>query len=234
MDRIPIILLNRHRILPHGCHPRHMSHLPGVRLRDTPHLGRLVHRDARLPRRLVPLVCIAPRLTLILVMKLQTQPLVDPPGDEADALALVVEPGVDAVAPVALAFVGVVVCDGAGEFGGGWFGSFALFGDEAVFAGFDVVVGYVAVVRGLVPDVVARDGFAGGLAGDGDVFAFGVGLLDGVAGSWAGAAVYAVAFDGVGGGEGEGCCLEEEGEEGELHFGVGGGRFGGLLGVDGF
>lgn len=45
----------------------------------------------------------------------------------------------------------------------------APLGDIAVGAGLDIVVGYVAAVRGLVPDIVAIDTSAGGLAADRDI-----------------------------------------------------------------
>lgn len=74
-------------------------------------------------------------------------------------------------------------------------------------AGLHIVVRDVAAVGCFVPEVVALDGFADGLAGHFDVVAFGVGLDDFVACCGAGATVDGVAADGVGGDEG--------GEEGE-------------------
>lgn len=221
MLRLPIILLHLNRIPPHPHNPRHMAPTSGIRMRNTPHLRRRIHHHARLFRRLVPFIRNAPFLPLVPIRELDAQPFINPPCYEADAFASVVMPGVDAVAFVAFSFVGVVVFDRAREvfFGRGG-GCFAFGGDEAVCAGFDVVVGYVAVVGGFVPDGVAVYGFACCLAGEGYVFALWVGLFDGVGGSWAGAAVYVVGFDGVGGGEGEGGCLEEGGEEEDLHFEV--------------
>ena len=83
----------------------------------------------------------------------------------------------------------------------------ALARDVAVFARLHVVVGDVAAIGCLVPDVVAEHVGAGGLAGDLDVVALRVGLDDLVAGAWAGAAVHGGTGDGVrtdGGYEGKG------------------------------
>lgn len=76
-------------------------------------------------------------------------------------------------------------------------------------ARFHIVVRDVAAISCFVPEVVALDSFANGLAGDFDIVAFGVGLDDFVTCCGAGATVDGVAADGVGGDEG---CEDGEGE----------------------
>lgn len=71
-------------------------------------------------------------------------------------------------------------------------------GDIAAAPGSDIVVGNIAVVGGLVPDFIALDGGAGGLAGDCNIRSLLVALDYRVRGSWAGAAVDDVAGDGIG------------------------------------
>jgi len=81
------------------------------------HLGRLIHLQPRLSRRLVPAVSVPKMLPLVLVLEFLVQHVVDAPGDEGGALAFVEVPFVDAAAGAG-GFVGVVVC-AAGEGGGG-------------------------------------------------------------------------------------------------------------------
>ncbi len=83
-------------------------------------------------------------------------------------------------------------------------------------AGLDVVVGDVAAVGGLVPERVAIDAGAWGLAGDLDVGTLLVGLDDLVAGAGTRAAVEGVGLDWVGAHHGHG-GHEGENEERELH-----------------
>jgi hypothetical protein len=94
-------------------------------------------------------------------------------------------------------------------------GATALVRDIAVAARLDVVVGHVAAIGRLVPDAVALHVGAGRLAGDLDVGALAVGLLDAVVGAGPGAAVDRVAGDEVraGGSQGGG----ESGDGEELH-----------------
>jgi hypothetical protein len=143
-------------------------------------------------------------LVVVVVFTLQGQGLT----------ALVVVPRVDAAA---LALVRVVVSHGAWDAGGAAAARWALGGDEAVDACLDVVVGHVAAILCLVPDVVALDRGACGLADDFDVRALCIRLLDWVVGARAGAAVDSGARDGVGAREADGHSLEESGEDGDLH-----------------
>ena len=83
-------------------------------------------------------------------------------------------------------------------------------------AGLDVVVGDVAAIRGLVPECVAFDACARGLAGDLDIGALLVCLHDFVAGSGTGAAVERVRFDGVRADHGH-SGHKTESDERELH-----------------
>lgn len=94
----------------------------------------------------------------------------------------------------------------------------ALLGNIAVGARLDVVVGDVAPVLGLDPEVVAVDAGAFGLARDLDVGALLVGLDDLVAGARAAAAVERVGLDGVGADRWEDGGREGEGDQGDLHF----------------
>jgi len=83
--------------------------------------------------------------------------------------------------------------------------------DEGRGTGLDVVVGNIAVVDGLIPDIVAVDGFTLGLASNGDRGCLGslVGLDDLGLTVGLGAAV-----EGVGLGDGEGLCCESAGKKG--------------------
>lgn len=74
----------------------------------------------------------------------------------------------------------------------------ALLGDVAGTSGLDVVVGDVAAVGSLVPDVVSVDISAVGLTGDGNVESFLVALDNRVGGTRTRATVHTVAGDGVG------------------------------------
>lgn len=91
-----------------------------------------------------------------------------------------------------------------------------MLGNVAAGTGLDIVVAHVAAVRGLVPELVAVDVGAGGLAGDAEVGSALVGLDDAVAGARTGAAVEIVSVDGIGAGQGQGNGCGE-GEEREVH-----------------
>lgn len=197
-------LLDGDGVALHSRDPRDMPRLPGIGLRNAPWHRLVVDFDADLASGLVPGVGIAPRGSLVLVHEVDVEAIVDAPRDETSALARVVVPAVDVAAGAGP--VWVVVLDGAvaggaaagwGRRGGDRVGV-ALGLDVLARAGLYVVVGDVAAVGGEIPDSVAADASAGGLAGDGHGVALGVGLLDGVVCARTGAAVDDAPSDGVG------------------------------------
>ena len=98
-----------------------------IRLRNRILLGLLVNlHPGGLARCFVPQVGVTPVLSFIHVGEFDIEDLVDAPGDEAYALALVEVPAVDPVGAGALVFVGIVV---ARAFGDGGLGSLRLDGE---------------------------------------------------------------------------------------------------------
>ena len=216
-----IVLLHGDAVARDGRDPSDVAVVAGVGLGDGAGDGLAVDGDAGLLGGGVPGVGVAPGGALVAVGEVDAEAVVDAPGDEAGALALVVVPLVDAAA---LARVGVVVLGRAGDFpvaaaAAVVAASIALVGHEAIAAGPDVEVGDVAAVGGLVPDVVAEDVRAGGLAGDVHVLVFRIALLDVGVDVRARATGYGVMGNGEGahkgGGQGEG----EGSNRGELHGG---------------
>lgn len=196
-----VVLLDSHRIARDFSNPSDVSSRPSIALRDASRDGLVIYTDASLARSLVPRIGITPCSALVLVVEVDTEALIDAPGDKAGALALEVVPF---VGRAALALVRVIVRDGAGDLAAAATatGAAALGLHVPVGAGLDVVVGDVAAVGGFVPDAVSADDGAFALAADCDAVAFLVGFLHGVAGAGAGATVDGCAGDGVG----EGAC----------------------------
>lgn len=90
-------------------------------------------------------------------------------------------------------------------------------GDIALTTSFEIVVGYITVVGGLVPDVVAENISTRGLAGDLDVLASLVCLHRCIAGSRSRATIDIVTGDGVGTDSCNGCREGEGNQRGDMH-----------------
>lgn len=112
---------NLFSVLRHALHPSHVPQArPAlVRLRDGAFLRRLVDLDSGFPSSIVPEIGVAPVLAFVLVGEFDLLYVVDAPGDEAGALALVKVPRVDVVFGVAGVFVRVVVPCAGDELAGG-------------------------------------------------------------------------------------------------------------------
>jgi hypothetical protein len=212
----PVVLLNDNRVSVHRRDPGDMPIRPSIGLSDSTRFGGAVDRDAGSSGSVIPGVRVAPGGALVSVGKMDTETLVDALCDERGALALVVVPLVDAAAGV----VNVVVFAGSGNLARR-LRARALAGHEAVLAGLDIVVGHIAAVRGLVPDVVAVDVVAVGLAGELDVGGPGVGFDD-----RAGSRGLRTAVERVGVGQGIRCGRDqsygggqkrERSDDGKLH-----------------
>lgn len=106
----PVVLLNVDVAPRYPRHPGDMPVRARVRLRDRACLGCVVDGSARLTRRGVPEVRVAPVRALVLVVEVDSQLAVHAECDEAGALALVVVPGIDATAAPC---VGIVVRHGS-------------------------------------------------------------------------------------------------------------------------
>ena len=114
-----VILLNRHTAPRNALHPSNMSIVASIRLRNRARLWRAVDGDAGRARGLVPAVCVAPVVALVLVGEVDALAVVDAVGDKAGALALVEVPGVDAAAAAAVRVVVGAGGEGVGcVFGG--------------------------------------------------------------------------------------------------------------------
>ena len=191
-----VILLDSHLITRNLGDPGNMAPSSCIALGDAARNGLVVDNNASLACSIIPRVGIAPGGTLISVVELEAESLVDTPSDEASALALVVVPWINAAA---LALVGVVVRDRTGDAAAwGLRAARALLRDVAVGASFDVVVRYVAAVGGLIPDVVPVDAGSGGLARNVHLLALLICELHTITGTGSSAAVDGVASDGVG------------------------------------
>lgn len=168
-----IVLFDCHLATRDLGNPRNMAIPSSVALGDASGDRGFVDLHTSSLRSFVPAVCVAPVGTLVLVVELDAETVVDAPSDEARTLALVVIPLVNAAA---LALVRVVILHRAGD--GATRGLAGALGCYiAVLAGLDVVVSDVTTVGGLVPNAVAEDGGALCLASDFDISAFLVGLL---------------------------------------------------------
>jgi len=141
---VPIILLNSN-IFPvraHRMNPRNMSSRPRIRLRNTSRLRRAINLDTGCSGSFIPCIRITPTVPLVPVGKVNVQPTIDAPCNERCALARVVVPLVDSSA---LAFVGVVVFEGARN-------GTALEVGSGAWVDDGVIGGDVAGVRGFGPD----------------------------------------------------------------------------------
>ena len=138
-----------------------MSISPRIALSTRTDFGSLVDSDARCAGRLVPAICVSKVLAFVLVVEGFAQSVIDAPGDEGGALALVEVPGIDAAAGAGCT-VGVIVCAGLEVGSGGEVGVEVVRegggdgcregeeGEELHFDGcFD---GYLVVICGFILD----------------------------------------------------------------------------------
>jgi hypothetical protein len=185
---VPVILLNSNHILINSRNPSNMSGFPSIRLSNTARHRLIINSHTTRHSGLIPLIPIAPRLSLVLVVELDAQAFIHAPCHEAGALALEVEPLVRWATAV---LIGIVVYPRTWDFvvlRRFWdVGAFAL--DVAVLSDLNVFIGNTAAVRGLIPNRISPNIITLSLAGDSDILAFFVGFLNRKGRTWTRAAV---------------------------------------------
>jgi len=151
-----VVLLNRHVVSGHSCNPGYMASVSGIGLCNTSWDRLVVNADASVACGFVPGIRITPVVAFIFVGEVDAETLVDAPGDEAGTLALEVRPFVDRAAGT---LVWVVVGYRARDLprARGAATPRALACHIAIRARLDIVVCDVALVGGLVPDVISAD-----------------------------------------------------------------------------
>lgn len=189
-----IVFLDLDRVTSNVINPSNMTVRSSIGLGNASRHRLVVHAYTSRLGSVIPAVGVAPVGALVLVVELDAKSLVDAPGDKTGALAVIVVPLVDTVA---LALVRVVVSHWAGDVSTRRRAT-ALVSDVVVATSLDVVVSNIAAITGLIPDCVAVDVGSFRLAGNFDVVALLIRLLNAIRSTRSRTTVDSSACNGIG------------------------------------